>query len=52
MQLRTSKQMRLERVYPQAVYKEDLEELQLPIKSKAAVVDEIVAALGELLPDA
>ena len=50
--LKTSKQMRLERLYPQAVYKEDLHELQLPIKSKPHVVDEVVAALSELLTEA
>jgi transcription-repair coupling factor (superfamily II helicase) len=52
VELRTSKQMRLERLYPQAVYKEDIRELQLPIKSKPQIVDEVVAALGELLPGA
>jgi transcription-repair coupling factor (superfamily II helicase) len=50
--LKTSKQMRLERVYPKAVYKEELMELQLPIKMKLNVVDEVVAALSELLPEA
>ncbi|MCB0997264.1 MAG: transcription-repair coupling factor [Acidimicrobiales bacterium] len=48
--LRTSKQLRLERLYKHAVYKAEPRELVLPISAAAKAVDELLAALDELVP--
>ncbi|MCB1258923.1 MAG: transcription-repair coupling factor, partial [Acidimicrobiales bacterium] len=48
--LKTSKQIRLERLYKGAVYKEAAGELQLPIRNAAASAGELVAMLDDLLP--
>jgi transcription-repair coupling factor (superfamily II helicase) len=51
VRLRASKLVRLERLHKGALYKEDLGQLQLPVKAAAGAAGELVAALAELLPD-
>ncbi|MDH3706386.1 MAG: transcription-repair coupling factor, partial [Acidimicrobiia bacterium] len=48
--LPTSKQIRLERRYPDSVFKADPQQLQLGLKGRNDVVDRVIAALGELVP--
>jgi len=48
--LPASKVVRLERLYKGAVVKADLRQVLLPIRSTATVIDEILAALGDLVP--
>jgi len=48
--LPTSKQIRLERLYKGAVLKTELGQLQLPLRSPAGVVDELLDALADLFP--
>jgi transcription-repair coupling factor (superfamily II helicase) len=48
--LPTSKTIRLQRIYKGAVYKADLGQLQLPVKTAAGSANEIVAALADLIP--
>jgi transcription-repair coupling factor (superfamily II helicase) len=45
-----SKQMRLARLYKGAVYREDDDELRLPVKGGAAMAEDLAAALRELVP--
>jgi transcription-repair coupling factor (superfamily II helicase) len=49
--LKTSKVVRLERLYKKAVYKAEQRQLQLPVKDLARVVDELVAAFEDLVPE-
>jgi transcription-repair coupling factor (superfamily II helicase) len=49
--LMTSKVLRLERVYKGSVYKAEAGQLQLPVKAAASAAEEILTALGELLPE-
>ena len=46
-----SKQMRLARLYKGALYKEDLRQLQLPIKAGPGIAEDLVEALRQLVPD-
>ena len=50
VELPASKVIRLRRLYPDAVYKEDLRHLQLPVASADVAVSTVVAALRELIP--
>jgi transcription-repair coupling factor (superfamily II helicase) len=50
VRLKTSKQVRLERMYKAAVYKADVEQLQLPIQRADDSAAELVRALRELVP--
>ena len=50
VQLPTSKVIRLERLYKKAVYKPEAGQLQLAVSSAASSVDEVLAALDDLLP--
>ena len=50
IRLPQSKQMRLARLYKGAVYKEELSQLQLPVKAGAALASELVEALRQLVP--
>jgi transcription-repair coupling factor (superfamily II helicase) len=46
-----SKQMRLARLYKGALYKEDIRQLQLPIKAGPGIAEDLVEALRQLVPD-
>ena len=48
--LPTSKTIRLERLYKGAILKPETAQLQLPIGSLDSAVDELLAALADLLP--
>jgi transcription-repair coupling factor (superfamily II helicase) len=48
--LKASKQVRLERMYKAAVYKPDIEQLQLPISQASEAATEIVDVLRQLAP--
>ena len=48
--LRTSQAIRLRRLFPKAVYKEDLRQLVVPLVRGAAPVDAVLALLGTLVP--
>jgi transcription-repair coupling factor (superfamily II helicase) len=48
--LPTSKTIRLDRLYKGSVYKAEVGQLQLPLTSVAGVVDDLVAALSDLVP--
>jgi transcription-repair coupling factor (superfamily II helicase) len=50
LKLKVSQQMRLSRLYRGAVYKEDLAQLQVPVRKGAPLVDAIVNVLRELVP--
>ncbi len=50
--LPASKQIRLQRLYKDTVYKPDVEQLQLPVKQAAGAVAQVIAALRELVPPA
>ena len=50
IRLPQSKQMRIARLYKGAVYKEELSQLQLPVKAGAALASELVEALRQLVP--
>lgn len=50
IELRTSATIRLDRLYKGAVYKAEPGQLQLPLTSAATVVDDLVAALRDLVP--
>jgi transcription-repair coupling factor (superfamily II helicase) len=49
--LPTSKTIRLDRLYKGSVYKAEVGQLQLPLTSVAGVVDDLVAALSDLVPE-
>jgi transcription-repair coupling factor (superfamily II helicase) len=49
--LLTSKTIRLERVYKGAVYKSEIGQLQLPLKSASASARDLVEAIQDLLPE-
>jgi transcription-repair coupling factor (superfamily II helicase) len=46
-----SRQMRLARLYKGATYRAEQHELRLPVKGGAALAEDLVAALVELVPD-
>ena len=48
--LPTSKTIRLERIYKGSVYKSELGQLQLALRSTATVVEDLIAALVDLVP--
>jgi transcription-repair coupling factor (superfamily II helicase) len=48
--LPTSKTIRLERIYKGSVYKAELGQLQLALRSGATVVEDLIAALVDLIP--
>ncbi|MGI9601247.1 MAG: transcription-repair coupling factor [Acidimicrobiales bacterium] len=48
--LPTSKQIRLERLFPESVFKAEPQQLQLALKGKHDLIERIMAALGELVP--
>jgi transcription-repair coupling factor (superfamily II helicase) len=50
LQLRTSATIRLKRLYPKAVYKEDMRQLVLPIPPKVSAADHVREALAVLVP--
>jgi transcription-repair coupling factor (superfamily II helicase) len=45
-----SRQMRLARLYKGAIYREEDQQLRLPVRSGSALADELVTALSELVP--
>jgi hypothetical protein len=49
--LRTSGTLRLRRLAREAVYKEDLHQLVLPLRKGSDVAGDLVALLRELVPD-
>ena len=51
VQLRASRKVRLERLYPQASHQETAGLLTLPVESAAAAIDTVIGALGDLVPD-
>ena len=50
LELRESRQVRLARLVPSAVYKEDEGEVQIPVNDPAEVAPALVHLLGELVP--
>ena len=50
--LKTSQQIRLQRLSPKAVYKQDVGQLQVPVNTADALADHLVALLRQLVPDA
>ncbi len=50
LNLPTSKQLRLARLWKQAIYKPDIGQLQLPVKAAAEATAQVIAALRELVP--
>ena len=50
IELPTSKTIRLQRIYKGAVYKAELGQLQLPVRSAAGAAGELVEALRDLVP--
>ena len=50
--LPTSRTIRLERLYKGSVYKADIGQLQLPLRSVPSMVEDLVAALRDLVPEA
>ena len=51
VELRPSRRVRLERLYPQATYHEAAGLLVLPLESAAVAVETIIATLRDLVPD-
>ena len=52
LDLTESKQIRLQRLLPKAVYKEDTGELQVPVSKPEDVGPALIALLDELVPAA
>jgi transcription-repair coupling factor (superfamily II helicase) len=52
LDLPESRQIRLQRLLPKAVYKEDVGELQVPVVRPAEAAGALVALLDELVPAA
>ncbi|MEX0767256.1 MAG: hypothetical protein WD029_02155, partial [Microthrixaceae bacterium] len=50
IQLPQSKQMRLVRLYKGAVYREEQQELRLPVRGGSGITEDLIAALTELVP--
>jgi transcription-repair coupling factor (superfamily II helicase) len=50
IELGDSQQIRLQRLVPKSVYKEDIGEIQVPVAKPAEVAPALVALLGELVP--
>ena len=48
--LKTSQQIRLKRLSPKAVYKEEIGQLQVPVNTATDLVDHLVALLRQLVP--
>ena len=51
VELRASRRVRLERLYPKATYQETAGQLVLPIESAAAACETLIAALRDLVPE-
>ena len=51
LELKTSQRIRLQRVHPKAVYKEDLGQLVLPLARGAEPVEALLTFLDEMVPD-
>ena len=51
VQLRPSRRVRLERLYPQAAYHEAAGLLVLPVQSASAATETVIASLRDLVPD-
>jgi transcription-repair coupling factor (superfamily II helicase) len=51
VKLPTSKVIRVSRLYKGAVYKEDIGQLQLPVRKAAEAAATVISALQDLLPD-
>ncbi len=51
LSLLTSQQIRLKRLSPKAVYKEEAGQLQVPVSTADDLVDHLVALLRQLVPD-
>jgi len=52
IRLPQSKQMRLARLYKTAVYREEQQELRLPVRGGSGIAEDLIAALTELVPSA
>jgi transcription-repair coupling factor (superfamily II helicase) len=52
LRLPQSKQLRLARLYKGAVYREEEQELRLPVRGGPGIAEDLIAALGELVPSA
>ena len=52
LELKASRRVRLERLYPQAVYHEGSEFLRLPVESAPKAAANLIAALQDLVPQA
>ena len=50
LSLLTSQQIRLNRLSPKAIYKEDSGQLQVPVSTAEALVDNLIALLRQLVP--
>jgi transcription-repair coupling factor (superfamily II helicase) len=50
LSLLTSQQIRLKRLSPKAVYKEEVGQLQLPVNTADGLVDNLVSMLRSLVP--
>ncbi|CAB4923200.1 unannotated protein [freshwater metagenome] len=50
LRLPQSKQLRLARLYKGAVYREEEQELRLPVRGGPGIAEDLIAALGELVP--
>ena len=50
LHLKTSQAMRLKRLFREAVYKEDLGEVFLPLKKKQNLVEGLIVFLRDLIP--
>jgi hypothetical protein len=50
IELRTSQRIRLQRLAPDAVYKEDVRQLVVPVRRAADPAQAVVALLRELVP--
>ena len=48
--LKTSQQIRLKRLSPKAVYKEDVGQLQIPVNKADDLVEHLVLLLRQLVP--
>jgi transcription-repair coupling factor (superfamily II helicase) len=51
LQLKASQTIRLQRLYPKAVYKEDLGQIVLPLPKKTNAAEHVRGFLGAIVPD-
>jgi hypothetical protein len=49
--LRTSATIRLDRLYKGSVYKAEPQQLQLHLNSAGSIIDDLVSALTDLVPE-